>query len=203
MIRQSRLFALGAASCAFGACDAGPEASVLALAEGHELTVEAAATLLASQSQLPNQPEIVEALADLWIDYTLLATAALEDTLLETIDLRPLVRSEIEQELVYRLREQVIQADTVVSDEELERLWAGAGPDGQITARHILLSVSSDATEVQRDSVRDLALSLKQRAEAGESFTSLAQEYSQDRGSATLGGDLGTFGRGETALSPR
>jgi parvulin-like peptidyl-prolyl isomerase len=197
MNRHSRRALLGTLTILLIACDSGQETGVLARAEDFRLTIDQAAELLTNQSQLPNQPEIVEALADLWIDYSLLATAAVEDSLLESIDLTPLVRDEVEQELVYRLRDEVIVVDTVVTEEELQSLWERAGPEGQVRARHILLGVPSGASEVQRDSVRALAAQLAERARDGEDFSALAQEFSQDRGSAALGGDLGTFGRGD------
>ena len=65
-----------------GGCEAferglGANTNILARAWENELTVDEAVELLAdNEAQLPNQPEVVEALADLWIDYTLLATAA-------------------------------------------------------------------------------------------------------------------------------
>lgn len=179
------------------ACDPGPDPDVLAVADDAELTVGQAVDLLSGQNQLPNRPEVVQAVAELWIDYTLLAKAAMEDSLLESIDLTPLVRRQIEQEMVYRLRDAEVQVDTIVTDEELERLWRESGPDGQVSARHILLSVPEGASEAQRDSVMTLAERLKERAENGEDFSALARQYSSDRGTASQGGDLGTFGRGE------
>jgi hypothetical protein len=197
MIRHKRPAVAVVLLTVLGGCDNGPEADVLAVAEDHQLTIEHAARLLANQSQLPNRPEIVEALADLWIDYTLIATASLGDSLLESVDISPLVRTEIEQEMVYRLRDQVIQVDTLVSEEELMSLWEQSGPGGEVSARHILLSLGTGASDAERDSVRALAEELKRRAEGGEDFSDLAREYSQDRGSAEVGGDLGTFGRGD------
>jgi peptidyl-prolyl cis-trans isomerase SurA len=49
-----------------------------------------------------------------------------------------------------------------------------------------------------RDDAAALALAqeLRERLVAGEDFAALAQEYSDDTGSATQGGDLGWFGRG-------
>ena len=195
MIRRSPLAVL-IMLAGVGACDSGADSDVVARASRNELTIDQAARLLASQSQLPNVPEVVEAVADLWIDYTLLAQAALEDSLLETVDLSPLVRQEIEQEMVYRLRDQVIQVDTVVTDEELVRLWDASEPGGQIRASHILLGLPNGATDAQRDSVHAFAAGLKERIEAGEDFAALAARYSQDGGTAQNGGSLGSLERG-------
>ncbi len=187
-----------ASTLLLGACDAvGGSSDLLARAGRHELTVEQAAGLLAAQRELPNQPEVVEALANLWIDYTLLARAAREDSALAGIDLDPVVRQQVDQELVFRLREQVITVDTVVTEEQARALYDERQPGAQVRARHILLSVASDATDMQRDSVRSRIDGIRQRALAGEDFAALAEEFSDDPGSASRGGDLGFFGRGD------
>lgn len=169
---------------------------IVARAAGKELRVEDAAQLLASNPQVPADPQVVQALAEIWTDYILLATAVAEDTSLSAIDLETLIRPAREQMLMDKLRAQVIQADTSFSDEEIARRWATDGPGVEISARHILLRAPADATPEQRDSVRALAESLQQRAAAGEDFATLATEHSQDPGSAARGGDLGFFGRG-------
>ena len=53
---------------------------VVARAAGKELRVEEAPQMLAANPQVPADPQVVRALADLWVDYTLLATAVAEDT---------------------------------------------------------------------------------------------------------------------------
>ena len=60
--------------------------------------------------------------------------------------------------------------------------------DEERRARHILISADSDTDELQAE---DLAKELRQRLVAGESFENLAEEYSDDSGSAADGGDLG------------
>lgn len=55
-------------------------------------------------------------------------------------------------------------------------------------ASHILITAGADRTE---DEARALAESLRQRIESGEDFAALAEEFSDDPGSASQGGDLG------------
>lgn len=64
----------------------------------------------------------------------------------------------------------------------------------QTKVRHILVRPSEIMTDEQ---ARDLVASLKDRAEAGEDFTALAREFSEDIGSAAEGGDLGWTNPGQ------
>jgi hypothetical protein len=170
--------------------------NVIARAAGKELRVDEAAQMLAANPQIPPDPEVVRALADLWIDYSLLATAVSEDMSLAALDMEAFVAPAREQQIIMRLREQVLQVDTVIDDVELERRWATEGSAAEISARHILLRAPTDATQAQRDSVVQEAEALRARAAAGESFAALAEAHSQDPGSAIRGGDLGFFSRG-------
>lgn len=56
---------------------------------------------------------------------------------------------------------------------------------------HILLTVPTDADDAAKETARQTAQDLADRARAGEDFAELAREYSQDQGSAPNGGDLG------------
>ena len=47
-----------------------PSPDTVARAGGVEFTADAAAEILAPQVQLPNQVQVVEALANLWVDYS-------------------------------------------------------------------------------------------------------------------------------------
>lgn len=64
----------------------------------------------------------------------------------------------------------------------------------QTKARHILVKPSEIMTD---DQARDLIAQLRSRAVAGEDFSELATEYSEDIGSAQEGGELGWTSPGQ------
>ena len=169
---------------------------VVARAAGQELRVEQLTNMVGAVPDIPADPQVVRAVTDLWVDYTLLAAAVSEDSTLAALDLEQFIEPVREQALVMQLRDQVIQADTVFDDAEIARRWETEGPSAEIRARHILLRTATDASTEQRDSVRQEAESLRSRAAGGESFAELAAQHSQDTGSAVQGGDLGFFSRG-------
>lgn len=170
---------------------------VLARAASHELKVDKAASMIASNPSLPAQPDVVLAVGNLWIDYMLLAIAAAEDSTLRNVELDQMLDPVLEQDIIMQLRDQVVlsKVDTVFTDDELRTLFTQSGAGVEIRARHILLSLPPDATPTQRDSVTALARQLRERAASGGDFAALARQHSKD-GSAQQGGDLGFFGRG-------
>ncbi len=64
-----------------------------------------------------------------------------------------------------------------------------------VTFNQVMLSVAP--SDSSRQAARNTLEGLLERARAGEDFAALATEYSQDPGSATAGGDLGWFRRGD------
>jgi peptidyl-prolyl cis-trans isomerase D len=66
--------------------------------------------------------------------------------------------------------------------------------------RHILVSVATDADAATLEERRQQLLAVRQRIEAGEAFSEVAAETSDDPGSADSGGELGWILRG--ALDP-
>ncbi len=64
--------------------------------------------------------------------------------------------------------------------------------------RHILLSVDPKASPADREKTRQKAEDILKRLKAGEDFGKLAQQYSDDPGSKTRGGDLGPIAKGQT-----
>ncbi|MCO6450822.1 MAG: peptidylprolyl isomerase [Caldilineales bacterium] len=86
-----------------------------------------------------------------------------------------------------------------------ERLQAAiplevATTEEQVHASHILISTEPVTTTQTAEEADAAALvkvkEVQDRLAAGEDFATLAEEYSDDTGSASQGGDLGWFGRG-------
>ncbi len=199
--RSLPLFLVVVAVALSGCGDRGLGPDSVARAGDLVLGVEETAGMIAPVGQIPPDPEVVEAVTDFWIEYTLLAYAVNREGELDRLDLAPLLEQEEMQLMISALREQVVRPDSVVSDDEIRRAFEEERMGEQVRARHILLFFPEGATPAQTDSVRTLAVELRERALAGESFAALAEEYSEDLGSAAEGGDLGFFSRGDLVPS--
>jgi peptidyl-prolyl cis-trans isomerase D len=92
-------------------------------------------------------------------------------------------------------------AQTKVSDEEVKAFYeenaAKFQGDEQRQASHILIGYGVGATDKDKAAAKAAAEDiLAQLAKNPKRFEELATKHSQDPGSATKGGDLGSFGRG-------
>jgi peptidyl-prolyl cis-trans isomerase C len=201
---MTRVVALAALAGAltFTACDGFGQAmtshtDVLARAGGHELSVAQVTDMLTPATRIPPQAEVVDAVANLWIDYTLLGLAMAEDTTLQNLNLDAIVIPFFNQQLVYELRDRVIAVDTAISDEELRRLFDQEQPNAEVRARHILFRMPADAAPQVRDSIAARAQQVLEQARGGADFAQLAAQYSEEPNAAERGGDLGYFGPGQ------
>ncbi|MEM7207099.1 MAG: SurA N-terminal domain-containing protein [Pseudomonadota bacterium] len=66
----------------------------------------------------------------------------------------------------------------------------------QRRASHILLTTSDDDNDDDREAKRQQLMDIRSQALNGVDFAELAEEFSDDPGSASQGGDLGAFPRG-------
>jgi hypothetical protein len=189
MTGRADLFPLFAAFAVVACAGRAPDPSIVAWAADHELTIEAAAALMAQGADLPADPEVARALADLWVDYTLLATAAAADTTMAHVDVTPLVDELVNERLVTMLRDSVVSADTLTSA-ELQARYDAEAPGSLVNARHILL-LWGDGAEQERDSLRREIEALRERiVSGGQGFAAVAAEHSQDPASAAQGGSI-------------
>jgi peptidyl-prolyl cis-trans isomerase C len=69
----------------------------------------------------------------------------------------------------------------------------------RLRLRHILISVDPKAAPADREKARQKAQDILKRLQAGEDFGKLAQQYSDDPGSKTRGGEIGPIAKGQTA----
>lgn len=182
------------AGAALTACGPGP----LAEAGEHRLTVDDAARLISEHSAVPPDTQVVRVVAELWVDYTLLAAHLSADTTLATLDVGLVVEQPLQEIMLAQLRDEVIDVDTVVSDEVLTERFAAELPGARATASQILLLFPrGGGTNRQRDSVLIVARSLRDQLLGGADFATMASRYSGDPGSGSRGGSMGTFGRGQ------
>jgi hypothetical protein len=191
---MKRFLPLALLSVALPACDAiGAHTGVVARVGPYELSVDRTVDMLVDNPRIPPTSEVIASVADLWVDYTILADLLSRDTSLAGLNLAPLVDPYVEQRIFGELREQVMTQDTVIDDDELQRLFAEQAPGRRVRARHILIRYPDDPSPAQREQTRQLAEEIQERAQAGEDFGELARRYSEDPGSAPQGGDLGWF----------
>ncbi|PRO64982.1 peptidylprolyl isomerase [Alkalicoccus urumqiensis] len=94
-----------------------------------------------------------------------------------------------EEDLRRRVLQQLVLTERAGSQETIdeETLQAEYDAGEEVEARHILVSTEEEAEVILEE------------LENGADFAALAEENSQDPGSAEEGGDLGSFGRGTMA----
>jgi peptidyl-prolyl cis-trans isomerase D len=91
-----------------------------------------------------------------------------------------------------------IQASLEISDPEISAYYqenqADYTQEEQVQARHILVRTGSERSV---DEAKALIAEARARIERGDEFADVAAELSDDPGSKSSGGDLGSFGRGQ------
>lgn len=111
------------------------------------------------------------------------------------------LRKSIREQLTIEKMRDAIIGDITVSPIEVQAYFNQLPPNeipffpATVEAYHLVIFPSVDAQE-KKEAIENLA-SLKARIQSGEEFAVLAQQYSEDPGSASNGGELGFWRIGE------
>ena len=138
----------------------------------------------------------VEEYVDLFINYKLKVQAALD----ARIDTTQAFLTEFAQ-----YRDQQIVPTFVTEDDMLaeahkvyDQTVEAIGPDGLVSAAHILLRIPQKASEAEQQQAKQRIDSIYNALKEGADFAALAKKLSQDTGSARQGGMLGWFSKNQT-----
>ena len=135
----------------------------------------------------------VDEYVDLFINYKLKVQAAL-DARLDTTEafLKEFAQYRDQQVLpTFVTDADMLDEAHKVYDQTVEQI----GPDGLVSAAHILIQTPQKATEEQLSDAKRRIDSVYTALQAGADFEALAKQVSQDPGSARRGGLLGWFSR--------
>ncbi|HEY3258092.1 MAG TPA: peptidylprolyl isomerase [Gemmatimonadaceae bacterium] len=195
MIKRFSVAAV-ALTLAVTACDSLKDAvsahsNVAAKAVGHELTVTELANLIGN-SQAPLRRDVINAVADAWVDYHLAAEAAVNNDTLTDPKLADKVLWAAIANVKAKMWYDLVSKNWAIPDSSAAEAFYNSGQ--VLAASHILL-----VTQGMPDSAK---ATIKRKAEAihaqatSANFAELARKNSQDPGSKIKGGALGTFARG-------
>lgn len=169
-------------------------ADVVARAAGQELTVTRLAELLAPQKTVPLRRDVVDRIADLWVDYQLIAHAvATGDSLTDSATVLAASWPAVMQRLADQLHDQIIVQGAGLTDPQVDSAYNGGA---ERWLEHILVAVRAETTQTVRDAKRRIAEGYLAQLRGGTPFARLAREKSEDQGTAVNGGSLGLVGRG-------
>jgi hypothetical protein len=168
--------------------------NVVATAAGQELTVDRVAQMIAPAKSVPLRREIVDRIAEMWVDYQLLGQAiAKGDSLTDSATVEQanwpfvaqLMATAYHDSVVGTVRPTPAQVDSAYN-----------GNDARLV-HHIMVAVRPDTTDAVKAAKRRLAQGYLDQARGGADFAALASRVSEDTQSKPLGGSVGMITRGQ------
>jgi hypothetical protein len=200
-MRSRSLLAIVAIPSLIGlaACDGLKEAltahvDVAAKAASQELSVTRLADLLGNAKvPVPITKENAAIVADLWVNYQLLAHAAsVGDSLNDKKAIDQAVEPLTKNMRLRKFTDTLVKSFKVDSGNEASYNQAAGD---LYAARHILFAFPPAATQTQKDSVRKRAESILPTVN-NANFGSMAEKYSSDPSAKGKGGNLGVYEKG-------
>ncbi|HET9581481.1 MAG TPA: peptidylprolyl isomerase [Gemmatimonadota bacterium] len=177
---------------ALAACG-GADEDVVARVGDETLTVGEVAEYMQASGYGANEDEVQKAVDEM-VDLRLVSLRGRERLELTAGD--SLQLNEWRDQLLYnQFRDDVIWKEVVIDEARL-REWYEENVGEEVSARHILVGAGPQAPDSVRQAARAKADSLLGLALDGADFAVLAEENSDDTGSAQRGGSLGWFPRG-------
>ena len=108
--------------------------------------------------------------------------------------------SKLKEEFVLSFQREKAVKDYIkdsIKEDEIKRYY-NEKTAGDISAKHILIKVDTSTEDgLTDDEAKEKAEKLIKKLDKGEDFSKLAKENSDDTGSASNGGDLGYFNKGD------
>lgn len=191
MVRRAALVGLAIVLAGCEGAFRGHE-DVVARVGDQELSVERIATMLAPAKQVPLRREVLDRVAELWVDYQLLAQAvARGDSLTDSATIAQSAWPLIAQSLANQLHDSLVAAVAPTAQQVDSAYNSG---DYRFVS-HILLRIQGDTTPPALAVKRRQAEGLLAQLRGGASFADLARRVSEDPGSRPNGGNLGLVGR--------
>jgi len=165
---------------------------VVARAGSQELSVSQLAKLM-SDAQVPARKDVATAIANLWVNYQLVAIGGAKgDTAVDAATVADAMWAQVAQIKSKKFMEALAKKTPVADPAAFQKHY----DDGDmLAARHILLMARQGiASPAQRDSAKKLAEKVAKQVTAAN-FAEMAKKYSAD-GSKDQGGALGVFPKG-------
>jgi len=153
------------------------------------------------QVMLRSNEQMKKELINRWVEINLIVQEALS----AKIDQDPLVMLKIDEMknrvLVETLISKRLDTQTPVPKEEIASYYEKNSSEfeqgEQVQAEHILIRVEANASAEDKEKARKSIDMIQDQLKNGESFATLAEQFSEDPGSKNKGGNLGYFGRGQ------
>ena len=193
---MSRKFVVAVLACvALTACKEAfsghPE--TVASAAGNELGVERVAGMVAPVKQIRLQREVIDRVADLWVDYQLLGHAiASGDSLLDSATMYQAMWPMVAQTVANRLHDS-LSATAKPTTAQVDSAFTGN--DFRYVS-HILVATRNDTSEAGKAAKRRIAEGYLTQLRNGANFAQLAGRVSDDPSSKPNGGSVGIVPRG-------